>query len=53
MRNLDDNIGGGYGKSTMGIGNVNVRRIQVRKIGKIRLNKSLIYSDLSQRVQRI
>jgi hypothetical protein len=37
----------------MGIRNVNLRRIQMRKTGKIRLNQSLIYHDLRQRVQKI
>lgn len=52
-RNLANDVGGGGAKSTMGIRNVNLRRIQMRKTGKIRLNQSLIYHDLRQRVQKI
>jgi hypothetical protein len=39
----------GGGESTVGIRNFNLRRSQVIKMGKIRLNQSLIYNDLRHR----
>jgi hypothetical protein len=46
-------VGGGGSKSTMDIRNFNLRKSQVRKMGKIGFNQSLIYYDLRQRAQRI
>jgi len=45
--------GRGGAKLTMDIGNLNLRRNQVRKAGKISLKQSLIYNDFRQTVQRI
>jgi hypothetical protein len=40
--------GGGGSKSTVGIRNFNLRRSQVRKMGKILWNPPLIYNDPRQ-----
>ena len=45
---LAKNIGRGRAESNMGIGKFNLRRTEVRKIGKIHLNHFLIYNYLKQ-----